>query len=169
MSKITVKKLNIFAIFGLLLVLIGCNEPPRQVDFGDLPIIDTSNYYLVCPPGYCNINPHEISPVYQLSIDTIVKNWKKLITRESRVSLVAADEQNYKYTFVQVSKVLRLPYTINVEFIKLEHNHTTLAIYSQSKYGFSDFGANKERINNWLDKLSEKLEHHKQIDDEEIE
>jgi uncharacterized protein (DUF1499 family) len=164
MRKITVKKINILVIIGLFLAVVGCSEPPRQVDFGDLPIIDTSNYYLVCPPGYCNINPHEISPVYPLSIDTVVRNWKKLMASEPRVSLVAADEQNYKYTFIQISKMLRLPDTINVEFIRLEHNHTTLAIYSQSKYGFSDFGINQERINNWLNKLSIGLEHHKQID-----
>lgn len=163
MVNINFKKINILAIFGILLFICGCTEPVRQVDFGDLPVIDTANYHLVCPPGYCNINPDEISPVYPLPIATVVEYWKKIIAKEPRVTMAAADDENYKYTFIQTSKILRLPDTINIEFIALEHNHTTLAVYSQSKYGYSDFGANKERINNWLDKLSEQLEHyHKQ-------
>lgn len=150
-------KLRSIVIMSILWTILGCSEPPRQVDFANIPVIETNNYHLVCPPGYCNIEPHEISPVYPVDLNTVVEHWKKIINQEKRVELVDSNNQQNKFTYIQVSKLMRFPDTINIEFIPLEHNHTTLAIYSQSKYGYSDFGVNKQRVTKWLDKLYNEL------------
>ncbi len=49
---------------------------------------------------------------------------------------------------------VRWPDWVTVRFIPLGEKRSTLAIYSRSVYGRSDFGANKNRITNWLARLS---------------
>ena len=48
---------------------------------------------------------------------------------------------------------MRYPDSITVRFLPLEEGRSTLAIYSRSHYGRSDFGVNKERVDGWLASL----------------
>lgn len=150
--------IKILVLIVMLSSIIGCTEPPIQADFEDLPIVDTPNYYTVCPPDFCNYEPSDISPVYPVEINKVIKSWKKVIDSQPRVTKLATDDDNYQYTYMQRSKLLRFPDIINVKFIPLENNHTTVAIYSQSKYGYSDMGVNKKRVELWLDLLMQKLQ-----------
>lgn len=163
MSKNHIKNKHLIVIMSIIFSILGCNDPEVQVDFSNLPLIETNNYYLVCPPNYCSIEPHEISPVYPIKLDLVVRHWKKVIAQEPRVTVVAEDNENNKFTYVQVSKLMRFPDTINIEFIPLEHNHTTIAVYSQSKYGYSDLGVNQLRVESWLKKLDKALEQNSEL------
>lgn len=145
-------------IILMVFVMFGCAEPPVQVDFENLPIVETPNFYTVCPPDYCNYEPSEISPVFAVNVNKVVEAWKKVIEKQPRISILAEDNESYQYTYIQRSKLFRFPDTINVKFIPLENNHSTLAVYSQSKYGYSDMGVNKKRVDSWLDLLSSELE-----------
>ncbi len=145
---------------GIILSVIGCAEPPVQVDFTNLNVVERPNYYIVCPPEYCNIEPHEISPVYPFKLENVLYHWQQVINTEPRVSLIAEDKSNSQFTYVQRSKVLYFPDVINIKFIDLGNNHTTLAIYSQSKYGYSDFGVNQQRVEVLLEKLMVDLSKH---------
>ena len=48
---------------------------------------------------------------------------------------------------------MEFPDTIQVDFLSLGENRSTLAIYSRSKYGYSDLGTNRARIERWLSRL----------------
>ena len=145
----------------MIFCLTGCSEPPVQVDFKAIPITESKNYHLICPPEYCNIDPNEISPIYSVDIQSVDYHWQEVMEKEPRIINIAGDEKKHQYTYVQRSKYLRLPDTINVQIIPMDNNHTTLAIYSKSKYGYSDFGSNKARIDDLLVKLHESLREHR--------
>lgn len=159
------KLLGVLIIVGILSSLFGCSDPVVQVDFKNISYINTPNYYLVCPPKYCSITPHEIGPVYPIEVKHVDIHWQQVIEKQPRVTLVAEDKAKHQYTYIQRTKYLGFPDTINVQLLSLDKNHTTVLIYSQSKYGYSDLGVNKARVKEWLSQLSEDLgKQHKLID-----
>jgi len=52
--------------------------------------------------------------------------------------------------FVQYSRLMRFPDTIDVEVFPVGTDQSTLAIYSRSLVGYSDLGVNRARIARWL-------------------
>jgi uncharacterized protein (DUF1499 family) len=142
----------IFEVF-LLACLAGCHEPMQQVDFNHLPDIVAENYYIVCPPHYCNIKPHEISPIFPFDVEHLNIHWQEVVNKLPRITLTAEDKDKLLYTYIQRTKFFRFPDTINVQLLPIDKHHSTIAIYSQSKYGYSDFGGNKARVELWLKEL----------------
>jgi uncharacterized protein (DUF1499 family) len=55
-----------------------------------------------------------------------------------------------QYDYIQRTELMRYPDSITVRFIPLADGQSTLAIYSRSHYGRSDFGVNQARIRAWL-------------------
>jgi uncharacterized protein (DUF1499 family) len=53
---------------------------------------------------------------------------------------------------------LGFPDTIVVRFLDLPDGRSTLAIYSRSRFGESDFGVNHARLERWLGKLTRYVE-----------
>ncbi len=53
--------------------------------------------------------------------------------------------------YLQRSRLMSYPDTIDVRFIALDNDTATLAIYSRSQLGRSDFGVNLARIRRWVD------------------
>ena len=52
--------------------------------------------------------------------------------------------------FLQHTRLMRFPDTIDVEVFPAASNQSTLAIYSRSLIGRKDFGVNRARITRWL-------------------
>ncbi len=69
----------------------------------------------------------------------------------------AAPTKGQQFDYVQRSARFRFPDIITVRFISVSSSQSTLAIYSRSIYGKSDFGVNRERIDAWLKTLREGL------------
>jgi uncharacterized protein (DUF1499 family) len=107
----------------------------------------------MCPPGICN--GHADSPVFDVSVDQLRQRWQKVVTAQPHVGLLAEDGQQFDY--VQLSERFRFPDIIKVRFISVSPTQSTLAIYSRSVYGKSDFGVNRKRIEAWLAALGEAL------------
>ncbi len=76
-----------------------------------------------------------------------------MIESEPRLGLVAADEANLTYRYIQRSKWLRFPDTIVVRLVDLPNGQSTILIYSRSQLGKGDLGVNRARIRRWLDTL----------------
>ncbi len=127
----------------------------ETVDFADLKLTDKPNQFLICPPRLCNTDPHADSLVFDVSVDQLRERWREVVAIQSRVELLAEDGQQFDY--VQRSARFRFPDIITVRFISVPPSKSTLAIYSRSVYGKSDFGVNRKRIEAWLKSLREGL------------
>ena len=149
-------------VVALALIVFG-REQVLEIVFGpidrsavDFATIDTTgreNTYLVCPPGLCGQEPDRESPVFPVAATSLRNQWFEMIGNQPRTDWIATDEEIQQYDFLQRTALMRYPDTITVRFIPLEEDRSTLAIFSRSHYGRSDFGVNQERIDSWLDAL----------------
>ena len=129
----------------------------ENIDFSELRLTDNPNQFLMCPPDLCGANPHADSPVLDVSVEQLRKHWHKVLAVQQRVELLAENEEGQQFNYVQRSAHFRFPDLITVRFIPVSSSQSTLAIYSRSVYGKSDFGVNRERIATWLKTLREEL------------
>lgn len=120
------------------------------VDFANLTPPDKPNYYLVCPRNYCHVKPNAYSPVYDVGVEALEKIVTQYILSRPRTKALESDAEKNQYIYVQRSLIFRFPDYISVEYLSLDSHKSTLAIYSRSKYGYSDFGVNKRRVQKWL-------------------
>jgi uncharacterized protein (DUF1499 family) len=125
----------------------------ESVDFAALKLTDKPNQFLMCPPGLCAATPHADSPVFDVSVEQLREHWHDVIAVRPRVELLAEDKEGQQFDYVQRSARFRFPDIITVRFISVSSSQSTLAIYSRSLYGKSDFGVNRERIDAWLKTL----------------
>jgi len=125
---------------------VGDVEP---VDFEGIELKDKPNQFLMCPPDLCD--GHAASPIFELSLEDLRGRWQDVVVAQPRVEVLAENDQQIDY--VQRSARFRFPDIITVRFISVSASQSTLAIYSRSVYGKSDFGVNRERITSWLSVL----------------
>ena len=55
--------------------------------------------------------------------------------------------------FLQLTRLMRFPDTIDAEVLPAGDNQSTLAIYSRSLVGRKDFGVNRARLERWYSAL----------------
>lgn len=127
------------------------------IDFQVLTRTERPNQHLVCPPKLCTAKADATSPVYNVPATQLRETWLTLMTDQPRVKQVGESPDRMQYDFVQRSKLIRFPDTITVKFIALPDNQSTLAIYSRSHYGYSDWGVNRQRIDTWLNMNRKRL------------
>jgi len=127
-----------------------------SINFRELVLKSSPNQYLVAPEGLCQRDkPHRLSPVYDGSVEALRDRFLDVVRRQPRIEELPREKRRapLQYEFVQRTALLRFPDFISVRFIKLSEKTSGLAIYSRSKYGYSDLGANRARIDDWLDQL----------------
>ncbi len=122
----------------------------ETIDFAELKLTDKPNQLPMCPPGFCSANPNADSPVFDVSIEQLRARWREVIAAQPRVELLAEDDDGRQIDYIRRSARFRFPDIITVRFISASPSQSTLAIYSRSIYGESDFGVNRERIDAWL-------------------
>ena len=116
----------------------------------------TPNTFLLAPEGYCeNSEPDELAPCFKdFSATSLKSAFVRAIENEPR--LVTLEDNEFAMEFRQRTPIMGWPDFITVYFIEAKNGGATLAIYSRSKYGRSDFGVNRKRIQRWLDLLGKK-------------
>jgi uncharacterized protein (DUF1499 family) len=132
--------------------MAGCSNQWQQtplVNFNKLSLPSTPNYYVVCQT--CDGKNQEKSPVYPVSMSQLEKAWQDLIAKQPRVTLLKS--QGAQYQYVQRSAFFRFPDIIDVEFIALSSERSSINIFSRSVYGYSDFGVNRKRVQQWVSAL----------------
>ncbi len=129
----------------------------ETVDFAELKLPEEPNRFLVCPPGFCGAKPHADSPVFDVSVDRLRARWSEVVAAQPRVELLVEHGDGWQFNYIQRSERFRFPDIITVRLISTSPSQSTLAIYSRSIYGGSDFGVNRERIEAWLAFLREGL------------
>jgi len=73
-----------------------------------------------------------------------------MIAKQPRVTELASKENGKQRMYVQLSAFWHFPDFIDVKFISLGSNRSSIAVYSRSRFGYSDFGVNKKRVKTWL-------------------
>lgn len=106
--------------------------------------------FLACPPAYCSALEAIASPLFALPRDRLHAFWLEVISREQRLAPVAADPDEGRFVYIQHSPTFHFPDIVTVEFVRFGPDHSSIAIYSRSRYGEFDFGKNRKRVERWL-------------------
>jgi len=125
-----------------------------MIDFKTLRLTRKPNQYLVAPPDFTPAPAHRQSPVFPWPAAELARRFRAIALAAPRVTPLAEADGGRRFEVVQRSALLRFPDTVSVEAVPLGDRKAALAIYSRSRYGRSDFGANRKRIDAWLAALA---------------
>lgn len=142
---------------GLLLSLTGCGAEPLVDDLRKLARPGSPNNYLICRSGLCAALADEDGPYYDLPPDRLLAVARRVAAAQPNTVAAGEDPAINQLVFVQRTAWLRFPDIVRVQTIKAPDGRTALALYSQSVYGYFDFGANKKRARAWLQAIKAEL------------
>jgi uncharacterized protein (DUF1499 family) len=125
------------------------------VDWASLTRHATDNDALVCPATRCpNARPDAEPKIYLLPAAELLRRLETIaLAQADTVELPCEPRCDHTRRFVQYSRLMRFPDTIDVEVFPEGDSRSTLAIYSRSLVGRRDFGVNHARIARWLSHL----------------
>ena len=112
------------------------------------------NGFLVCPAGYCAVADAAAAPVFNMPLPELEQCWRRMLAAEPRLVEAASDPARHRAVYIQHTPLLRFPDIVTVEFIAVDGERASLAIYSRARYGRLDFGTNRRRVEAWLTQLS---------------
>jgi hypothetical protein len=120
------------------------------VDFATLRRRGMPNDALVAPPGMAlAAKPDRTAPVWDVPPDVLRERLLKVVSATPHVEQVARAGGPNGDRFVARTPVLRFPDTIDMLVVPVEGG-SSVAFYSRSLLGRSDFGTNLRRIEAWL-------------------
>jgi uncharacterized protein (DUF1499 family) len=137
-------------ILSCVFALTACSADTTGVDFATLVRPSSPNTYLVCPKDRCAAPPDEEGPIYAVPPAQLFERARTLLAAEPRTELVQDQPEVLRLVLVQRSAFFRFPDTITLQVFPLPDGNATLAVYSQSNYGYGDFGVNKDRVRAWI-------------------
>ena len=124
------------------------------IKFGTLVRRTSPNDALAAPPDVCPARSDTTPPEFAMPAPALRTLFRAMLESEAHVERVAADDAALTDRYVQRTALLRFPDTVVVQFLERGPGRSTLALYSRSQVGRSDFGVNRARIARWLGKLS---------------
>lgn len=126
-------------------------DDPRvwHVDPLEAPRTGRPNAWRVAPPGAL-VQIDAAAPVYALGASDLAQAFDARVQEEPRTTRLAGRPSGLWATYIVRSRHLRFPDYVSVRFLDLADGASTLAIYSRARYGRSDLGVNRARVENWL-------------------
>ena len=113
------------------------------------------NTCLAAPENFTLASEADFAPpVFDMNADALFAKLVDLISDERRWSKLESDESSKKIKFVATTGLMRFKDDVDVEIIPVSETASTLAIYSRSRVGYSDLGANRKRVNDLIDRVS---------------
>lgn len=97
------------------------------------------------------------APVFDVTAAELARAFDAMATAQPGTYRLAGAPDALWATYVQRSRLMRYPDYISVKFVEEGPGRSSLAIYSRSRFGWSDGGVNRARVNRWLARLAERL------------
>lgn len=134
-----------------------------MIDLRQLSQSTPLNQCWVSPRGYAWLPPHWPSPEYAVPPERLNEVLRAIIDAEPRITWGESSANGLRFDLIQRSRIFRFPDYISVEILPVRSErhaaiHSTLAIFSRSRYGRRDFGVNRQRVERWLAALDTQLE-----------
>ena len=110
------------------------------------------NNYLIAPEGLCRkSSPDDVSPLIKKSPEALFRRLVGLFESSSGWKNLDYDENNRRISVVAVTPLLRFKDDLDIRVLPVEglpegQVGSHIAIYSRSRIGYSDLGANKKRV-----------------------
>lgn len=113
------------------------------------------NDALIGPADALPMTPDANAPVFAVPADEL---FGQIIAQVEATGTVTWVEQNDAALYARAltfSSLMRFPDTNHIWVLPVDETHATLVLYAAAKLGQSDLGKNRERLDAWLDLLSD--------------
>ena len=149
------EKHPVYGVYYGLAKRTGSRLDIGAVDWTTLTRHGTANDALVCPAGHCpNAKADEEPKVYPVPPSELLARLKQVALAEPDTrELPSEPHRDRTARFVQYTRLMRYPDTIDAEALPAGEGRSTLALYSRSLVGRKDFGVNRARLRRWLTAL----------------
>jgi uncharacterized protein (DUF1499 family) len=128
------------------------------VDFDNLVRTRAPHDALACPEGACgDARIDLVTEVYPVSGAELRRIVREVATAQPRTQIVYAARWEDEDRFVVRSALMRFPDTVNARILGAGDQGSMLALYSRSQIGYSDMGANLNRLRVWLAEIDERV------------
>lgn len=113
------------------------------------------NTCLAAPENHClAAEPDFAPPVFELTGRGLFSKLSEIIAADRSWSKLVADPESLRLQFVATTGFMRFKDDVDIEIIPVDDTHTTLAIYSRSRIGYSDLGTNRKRVNDLIGRVT---------------
>ncbi len=127
------------------------------ISFKSLKRPPKPNTCLVAPENHClAAEPDFAPPELDMSGRGLFSKLNEIIATQRRFEDIQVDAEKLRLKFVATSGLMRFKDDVDIEVIPLENGKATLAIYSRSRVGYSDMGANQKRVRKLIHELGTK-------------
>lgn len=114
----------------------------------------TPNTYLVCTPEICRAAPSDrLAPQFAASVEAVEAALRRL-RPDLAFSTTARGRQS---AFVAVTRLMRFKDDVDILIAPTADGGSQVAVYSRSRVGYSDLGANRRRVEALLAELEAAL------------
>lgn len=132
-------------------------EPLSQAGFETLTKPASPNSYLVCPDDGCSAEPDRRSPRFDAAPAKLIDRLIEIARADGATEIERTDDLAVE--MVVRTPIVRWPDRVSARAFASDgasdRAGSTIAVFSRSKYGRSDLGANKARVDRWLERLAE--------------
>lgn len=125
------------------------------IDLKALSRPSSPNTYLIAPANFTvSAKADAESPLYSVSADRVFDALIDIISSEPRWKNVASDKAAGRIAFVAETPLLRFKDDVDIAVVDFS-GQSSPVIYSRSRIGYSDMGANAKRVSKLLERLSD--------------
>jgi uncharacterized protein (DUF1499 family) len=135
-------------------VSVGAQTVTAETFFKTLKRPDSPNHWLVAPADFA-LKPDAVAPVFAAPMSVLRETFKTVVARSDGTSVT--EDSGAGLHVVATTRWLRFQDDVRVLFIPLPDNHSTLAAYSASRVGYWDLGANRRRLEDWIQQTQQAL------------
>lgn len=114
--------------------------------------------YRLAPPALTEEFVDMPAPIYSANPTLMAKAFDDFVMRQNKTIRLAGSAEEGWMTYVQRTPSLNFPDYISVKFFDLNGGKSTIAIYSRSRFGYSDQGVNEARVTSWVSTLQSFVE-----------
>lgn len=126
------------------------------IEFETLERPASPNTFLMAPAGLCRKAASDSdSPVFDIAPEALYDRVRELVDTESGWQLKGEAGDDRALAFVAVTPLLRFKDDVDVRVVDMpgDPGSSQLAVYSRSRIGYSDLGANARRVRTLVAKL----------------
>jgi uncharacterized protein (DUF1499 family) len=131
---------------------------PVLIDMSRIQRPDSPNTALAAPAGF-SPTPDIVTPVFRVQAARLYAAVRAVALGQARVFVAAEYPVEWQIHFVARSAVFNFPDLVTIQAAEAGPESSTIVLYSRSVYGYGDFGANRQRLQSWLDALLTTLNH----------